>query len=90
MTLPEARIAMDRINQRMLDLFIERMEVSQSIARIKQAAGLPVYDQSREQAILDAVTGQTPDALKPYAAALFETLFAPSRTYQEQLGTDVD
>ena len=85
MNLSEAREIIDRINRGMLHLFIERMEVSQGIAQYKQTEGLPVRDEGREQAILDMMMAETPDDLKLYTGALFETLFALSRAYQEQL-----
>ncbi|MGI6652603.1 MAG: chorismate mutase [Christensenellales bacterium] len=85
MPLQQARERMDGINQNILKLFIERMQLSASIARIKRATGLPVRDAAREEAIIEAMRADSPPELQPYVEALFDTLFALSRAWQEQL-----
>lgn len=91
MMLSDARQEMDAINRDMLRLFVRRMELSGDIAKAKRAQGLPVRDPAREEAILFAMRAGSPEAIRPYVAALFETLFALSRTFQEQrLAQDED
>lgn len=56
--LKDVRIKLDKIDSEMIALFIERMEISKEVARIKSKNGLPVFDAEREkQKLLHSVHG---------------------------------
>ena len=51
-TLEELRVEIDRIDQQMVQLFEERMQVVAEVMAVKKAAGLPILDASREEAVV--------------------------------------
>ncbi len=53
MTLEEIRKEIDEIDAQLLPLFLRRMECAEQVAAIKRGEGLPVFDEEREQQILD-------------------------------------
>lgn len=84
MELDEARREIDKIDARLLQLFLRRMELAEEVASYKRTHRLPVRDEAREQEILDRVAaeaGENADSAK----ALFSTLFALSRAKQSAL-----
>lgn len=85
MELNECRAQIDALDAQLLALFVRRMELSEEIAAQKKAHGLAVRDAAREEERLRAVAAQCPEELRPYARALWQTLFALSRRYQESL-----
>ena len=74
----------DRINKQMLQLFEQRMELSARFAEIKKEQGLPVFDPSREQEILDKVCAGLPEDLKDYGRELFTKILDLSKRYQRE------
>ncbi|MBO4466020.1 MAG: chorismate mutase [Bacteroidales bacterium] len=51
-TLEEIRARIDEVDERMAELFAERMKLVREAAEYKRAAGLPVEDKEREKEIL--------------------------------------
>lgn len=51
-SLERFRLQIDRIDQEMQRLFLERMTVVSAIAALKKTAGLPIYDADREADVL--------------------------------------
>ena len=49
MNLSDYRVKIDEIDRQMVQLFIERMEISAKISAYKQQNNLPVFDPKREQ-----------------------------------------
>ena len=86
MNLDEVRVKINDINDKMLDLFKQRMVLSKDVADAKRSMGKAVYDAKREREILDKVTIDAGPEFDIYARRFFENLFSLSRTYQaEQL-----
>lgn len=56
MNLDEVRVKINDINDKMLDLFKQRMVLSKDVADAKRSMGKAVYDAKREREILDKVT----------------------------------
>jgi len=48
----EFRTRIDIIDESMLNLFLERMQVSKQIAKYKKAHNLPVFDADREKEVI--------------------------------------
>ena len=85
-TLEELRVEIDRIDQQMVQLFEERMQVVAEVMAVKKAAGLPILDASREEAVVVKNTARLSDpALADYYERLIRQMMALSREYQAKL-----
>ena len=85
-TLEELRVEIDRIDQQMVQLFEERMQVVGEVMAVKKAAGLPILDASREEAVVAKNTARLSDpALADYYERLIRQMMALSREYQAKL-----
>ncbi len=84
MDLTSLREQIDAVDRELTALFLRRMALSDKIAAVKAAEGLPILQPERERQVLGAVCGQTPEALRPAVARLYGTIFALSRERQEE------
>ena len=85
-TLEELRVEIDRIDQQMVQLFEERMQVVAEVMAVKKAAGLPILDASRAEAVVAKNTARLSDpALADYYERLIRQMMALSREYQAKL-----
>ena len=85
-TLEELRVEIDRIDQQMVQLFEERMQVVAAVMAVKKAAGLPILDASRAEAVVAKHTARPSDpALAGYYGRLIRQRMALSREYQAKL-----
>ena len=85
-TLEELRVEIDRIDQQMVQLFEKRMQVVAEVMAVKKAAGLPILDASREEAVVAKNTARLSDpALADYYERLIRQMMALSREYQAKL-----
>ena len=82
MELEQLRGEIDRINDDILNSFIERMKVSGQIADLKTAKGMEILDPARERAVLAKISGKAGPEYASYARILFATLFELSRSVQ--------
>lgn len=85
MDLHTARVRINAIDTKMVELFAERMRAAAEIAAAKAEQGLPVLDAGREEQVLERVTEQAGETLAPYIRTLYQTMFAVSRDYQAAL-----
>ena len=85
MELKDIRAGIDRIDDQLVKLFVERMDLSGEVARAKRQTGKAIRDRARERAIINRVTEAAGEAYAPYARALYEHLFDLSRGYQASL-----
>ncbi len=97
MDLQELRTDIDRIDDQMTALFVQRMEAARQIAEWKQTHETAVTDVSREREIINRQTGAVPPELAGYTKVLYQTLFDVSRSFQHssnhaasQLCTKID
>lgn len=84
MELSEVRKKIDDIDDKLLPLFLERMEMSAAVAEYKKANGLPILNKGREREILAKVTEKSGD-MEQYAHRFYSTIFELSRAYQQNL-----
>ena len=85
-TLDELRVEIDRIDQQMVQLFEERMQVVAEVMAVKKAAGIPILDSSREEAVVAKNTARLTDPeLASYYERLIRQMMALSREYQASL-----
>ena len=85
MDINTLRAQIDKIDDELKKIFIDRMEVSQLISQHKKDNNLTVLDKNREREILARVTENTTPELEVYIKTLFMTLFSLSRSYQNAI-----
>jgi monofunctional chorismate mutase len=80
------REEIDRIDQEMLALFSERMAIVSKIADYKMAKDMIVYDQNREDEVVNKNLGNcSNDEYKPYYKEVLDVILRVSKEYQKQL-----
>ncbi len=84
MDIAEIRELIDRVDEEILKLFIERMRLSERVAQYKTENALPVLNKAREREILAKVQEKSGD-LEPYAHRLFHDLIELSKARQGEL-----
>lgn len=85
MNLSDYRVKIDEIDRQMVQLFIERMEISAKISAYKQQNNLPVFDPKREQEKKAELISQCPPKLAGYLDSLYSEIFEVSKAYQKEL-----
>ena len=84
MELSEIRKEIDVIDDRMLELFLQRMSLVEEIADYKNERNMPIINRGREREILSKVAKQAGNLeLDPYH--LFTTLFQLAKARQAEL-----
>ena len=84
MELSEIRTKIDAVDDQLLDLFLERMKLSEEVAAYKNQHNLPILNKGREREILAKVTQRAGDKER-YAYHLYSTLFELARSRQAEL-----
>ena len=84
MELSEIREKIDAVDEQLLDLFLQRMDLSEEVAAYKNEHHLPILNKERERAILAKVTEKSGERER-YAYHLFSTLFELARSRQAEL-----
>ncbi len=84
MELSELRKQIDTIDHDLLRLFMERMQISNSVAEYKRANGLPVLDSARERELLAGIAERAGEDMDEYAIVLYSTILSLSRSYQHK------
>lgn len=84
MELSEIRTKIDAVDDRLLELFLERMALSEEVAAYKNEHHLPILNKAREREILAKVTRRAGDKER-YAYHLYSTLFELARSRQAEL-----
>ena len=90
MDLQELRKQIDKIDDQLVSLFVERMRIAAAIGYYKKEHGLPVSVPGREAEKLADVAEKSGLDMAPYTRELYSTLFALSRSYQESLSEKGD
>ena len=85
MNLSDCREEIDKLDDEILRLFMERMELSGKVAEYKKATGTAVLNKQREREILSRVSKMARPEFARYSRILFSNLFDISRAYQKQL-----
>lgn len=85
MELTDYRRQLDDIDERLLNLFVERMNIASEIALLKKEQNLPVLDIRREREKLQQIEENTPKELSEYSFVLFSMLLELSRSRQNRI-----
>lgn len=84
--LEEARREIDRVDKEMARLFEERMAAAKKVAEYKKATGMPIFDASREAAIIargaERVQNET---VRSYYVNFLHDVMDLSKAYQSRL-----
>lgn len=80
--LSEIRKNIDSIDDRLLELFRQRMELTCQVAQYKAAHNMVVFQSEREKAIIKSVRDRSPDDLKSSAEFLFTNIMDISKCRQ--------
>lgn len=88
MDLKDIRKKIDAIDEKLLPLFIERMELANEVAQFKKENNLPILNKTREREILKNVMEAAGEDMEIYAHRFYSTIFELSRAYQSTLIPD--
>ena len=83
--LKKVREKIDKIDEQIADLFVDRMEKVEEVTAVKKKNGIPVYNPDREREVLNKVADRVPEKYDAYSRVLFSTMFELSRSYQSAL-----
>jgi len=84
--LLESRKKIDEVDQKMVELFEDRMQLAMDIAEYKRSVGKPIYDATREEEKLSALSDLTKNEFNKKAVAdLFKQIMSMSRRLQYML-----
>ena len=83
--LEEQRKRIDEIDDEIFRLFLERLKVTEEVAKVKKENNLPIVNPAREREIINRLAEGQTDAMAGYTKILFNTIFDLSRSQQTKL-----
>ena len=84
--LTELRTEIDKIDEQLCKLILERFAIVEQVATIKRQENLPIAHPDREQAILQKHTKNINPHFKKIIEIFFISLFKISKDFQESIG----
>ncbi|HHW24964.1 MAG TPA: prephenate dehydratase domain-containing protein [Bacillota bacterium] len=84
MEIENLRMCINDIDGKLLELFLERMKLSEQVAEYKKQHGLPFTDRTREREILKRITERSA-GYEQYAYSLFSMIIEMSKARQAEL-----
>ena len=82
MNIEEIRNETDKIDDEIVKLFERRLQLVESVAKVKQETHAPILKPAREREIIDRLTREHEGASADYLKLLFSTIFDISRSHQ--------
>ena len=89
MDLKELRGEIDRIDDQLVKLFVERMDIAAGVANYKRANNLPIFVPAREREKLADVAEKAGPEMANYTRVLYSMLFELSRSYQSKRNSTI-
>lgn len=86
-TLLECREIINDIDPKMQALFITRMETVKDVALYKLIHDLPIFDEKREAEIIERLSKDIDQELKPYYIDFIKAVMNISKEYQKAIIT---
>lgn len=84
--LEQARAGINEIDQKMAELWEKRMNLVVNVADYKKKNGMPIFDSSREQQVIDRCVGYIKNMdLQSYYVQFIQNLMDISKRYQHKL-----
>ena len=84
-TLLECREIINDIDPKMQELFISRMQTVKDVALYKMIHDLPIFDEKREAEIIERLSKDVSDELKPYYIEFIKAVMYISKEYQKTI-----
>ena len=81
--LSTLRENINKIDNKIVELWKERMEICLFVAEYKKEHNLPIFDEKREKELLDRVIKMAGEDLTDYCRDLYEKIMEISRDFQE-------
>ena len=88
-TIHELEQAIDRIDDRLIDVLNERFALAAQLAEAKRRQGLPLADAERERRTFDRALAATPAAERDTVYGVYEKIFAGSRGVIETIARGI-
>ena len=84
--LEQARLIINEVDSKMVELFKERMNAARMVAEHKKENNLPVLDKSREEALIKKNIELLNDKeLEQYYLTFLEGMLTASKDFQKEL-----
>ena len=84
--LEQARLIINEVDSKMIELFKERMNAARMVAEHKKENNLPVLDKAREEALINKNVSYLNDKeLEKYYLTFLEGVLTASKDYQKDL-----
>lgn len=83
--LNELRRQIDAVDSQLTELFVQRMEIVEQVARYKLERGMQVLQPDREQVVIDRAAARAPAAMQEYTGDFFRAVMAISRAMQQEI-----
>ncbi len=84
MELLEIRKEIDKVDEALVKLFVERMSLAAQVAQYKKEHNLPIYVPAREREKLQSVASLAGEEMDNYTRVLYSMIFELSRSYQSK------
>lgn len=85
MKLEDIRNEIDAIDDKIAELYVQRMNLVREVAVVKKQEKINLSNTAREKEIKDRVTTSMPEDMKAYGEQVFDTLFETSKAYQTSI-----
>ncbi|MBQ8765569.1 MAG: chorismate mutase [Clostridia bacterium] len=82
--LSKIREKINEIDNKIVELWKERMETCLSVAQYKKENNLPVLDAKRETELLNRIGNMAGEELDVYSRVLYDTIMTVSKSYQHK------
>ena len=83
--LNEVRAKINAVDKQMMELFKERMALSEEVARIKKENSIALVDSGREAQVIARAIEITGEELKEETTILVQTLMDLSKAWQKKV-----
>ena len=84
--LEKARLIINEVDKKMIELFKERMEAAKLVADYKKENNLPILDEAREEALINKnLEVLNNPELREYYLTFFQGMLKASKDYQTDL-----
>ena len=83
--LEQLRNQINQVDERLVALLKQRFEIVEAVARTKQASGAPVFDLTRERAVLKRVVDLVANEdYQPVVAQVFTTIMDQAKQLERK------
>ena len=84
-TLTESREIINQIDPEIRKLFLERMKIVKDVDLYKLENNLPVFDETREKELIERLSKEVEEELKPYYLEFLSAMLKISKDYQKEI-----